>query len=326
MLTLLQRRLSQILSGILRDIYSIRARSHSDRLTLTEKYTKELKSWRSSISHFLDTDRSQAAPLVPIFQRQSNSLNLAYWHTVILTHRPLLLSNFARLHRGNRSGGDSGTDEAIREKTNQSIGICLRAAMCIVELVNDIIEARQLYRAYWVSLTSTRVSLAVILTQAAQFTPYYAFSASVILYIYAIQQCAEPEETYISYFLAAEKCQKQIADIAEDGSLTSRYCLVLEELRIEAKTQAHRRQTNQNGIGHGTSSQTEFLPSEQNPNSFGELGNMDLNVSPSDTLADITSWEQFDSMVSNFYKRTFVYCIVGSRADAFMIGNVRFQS
>lgn len=139
------------MSGILRDLYSIRGRSYSDRFTLTEKYTKELKSWRSSISNFLDTDRSQAAPLVPIFQRQSNSLNLAYWHTQILTHRPLLLGNFARSRRTNRSERDAGADETAKAKTDNSIGICVRAAMSIVELIHDIIEAGQLYRAYWVS-------------------------------------------------------------------------------------------------------------------------------------------------------------------------------
>lgn len=139
-----------MLSGILRDLYSIRSRSFSDRFALTEQYTKELESWRTSLSHFLETDRSQAAPLVPIFQRQRNSLNLAYWHTMILTHRPLLL---ARLRRGTRHGGrDAGDNEALRAKTDQSIYKCLGAAMGIVELVDEIIEAGQLYRAYWVSV------------------------------------------------------------------------------------------------------------------------------------------------------------------------------
>lgn len=102
----------------------------------------------------------------------------------------------------------------------------------------------------------------------------------------------------MSYFLAAEKCQKQIANIAEDGSLASRYCLVLEELRIEVKRQTSRKRANQSETGNVAVSQPEFLSTEQTPGNFGDLGGMEFNVSPSDLMADMTSWEQFDSMVS----------------------------
>lgn len=66
---------------------------------------------------------------------------------MILTHRPLLL---ARLRRGNRPGRDPVADEADRIRSDQSIFACIGAAMSIVELIDDIIEAGQLYRAYWV--------------------------------------------------------------------------------------------------------------------------------------------------------------------------------
>lgn len=102
------------------------------------------------------------------------------------------------------------------------------------------------------------------------------------------------------YFVAAEKCQKQIANIAEDGSLTARYCLVLEELRLEAVRQTSRKRATQNEANNATLSQVDFLASEHNPGSFGELGTMDFNVSPMDTMADMTSWEQFDSIVSSW--------------------------
>lgn len=105
------------------------------------------------MAHFLESDRSQAAPLVPIFQRQRNALNLAYWHTVILTHRPLLLNNFAKLSQGRRRrGGGVVEDPAVRSKMDQSVYSCLAAAMNVVDTVNDIIDAGQLYRAYWVRL------------------------------------------------------------------------------------------------------------------------------------------------------------------------------
>lgn len=153
------------MSGILRDLYSIRSRSHSDRFALTEKYSKELKSWRSSMAHFLDTDRPQAAPLVPIFQRQRNALNLGYWHTVILTHRPLLLNNFAKLSHGHRRRRDAGVgDASSKAKSEQSTQICLAAAMSIVDTVNDLIDAGQLFRAYWVSLVFWQYQASSLLT------------------------------------------------------------------------------------------------------------------------------------------------------------------
>lgn len=101
----------------------------------------------------------------------------------------------------------------------------------------------------------------------------------------------------MNYLLAAEKCQKQIANIAEDGSLASRYCLVLEELRSEARRQTSRRRGRPAGGDETAVSQPDLLSPGQGAGGFGELG-LDFNVSPSDTLADMTSWEQFDSMVS----------------------------
>ncbi|KAK7397898.1 hypothetical protein QQX98_012733 [Neonectria punicea] len=273
-------RLSRILSGILRDIYSIKPISNSDCFALTAKYTEDLNGWRMDMSPFLDADGINTAPLVPIFQRQRNVLNLAYWHTLILTHRPLLLSNFARLRSGRRRGRE------YRE--------CLQAAMSIVGTVDDIIQARQLFQAFW-------------------FKPYFAFSASVILYVYTIQQSNEAEETYRPYFVAAERCQNQMASIAEPGSLTSSYCLVLEELRTEVSRQTEnpdksRSQPVKNGSVLGTmvSEADAGLSLTGDPQlptvtlevpEFGTTEELDFNVSPSDSLADLTSWGQFDSMV-----------------------------
>ena len=108
----------------------------------------------------------------------------------------------------------------------------------------------------------------------------------------------------MAYFLAAEKCQRQISNIAEEGSLASRYCLVLEELRMEAKTQTRGRvdHPGQHDAPNGTLPQTEFASSAGHDNAGGSFGDMNgrgigFNESPSDTLADMTSWEQFDSMV-----------------------------
>lgn len=58
-----------------------------------------------------------------------------------------------------------------------------------------------------------------------------------MLYIYVIQNRACPAHVYSAYFAAATRCQSHLSAIAEKGSLSERYCLVLEELRVEATRQ-----------------------------------------------------------------------------------------
>lgn len=136
------------MSGVLSDIYSIQPMSIADRLTLTARYTQGLKAWRTEMSSFLDQSSANTAPLVLIYQRQKNILNVAYWHTVILTNRPLLLTNFARL---------TNTTPILQLEENERIthvdyrvAECLHAAMEIVGIVDTMIQAKQLFRAFWV--------------------------------------------------------------------------------------------------------------------------------------------------------------------------------
>lgn len=126
----------------------------------------------------------------------------------------------------------------------------------------------------------------------------------VILYVYVIQQKASPVDAYQTYLEAANTCQEQIFSIAEQGSLTQRYCLVLEELRREAL-----RQTTGIGTIHMQNSASLSNPNfpegagvDPSP-TFQQLGlsfagDVNWNVSPSSSVADITSWGHFDSLVS----------------------------
>ncbi|CEL03687.1 Putative Finger protein [Aspergillus calidoustus] len=289
-------KLSQILSGVLSDIYSIKAMSMTERFSLTAKYMNQVRAWRAELSDFLGQSSSNAAPLVLIYQRQQNILNLAYWHTVILINRPLLLANFARLT--NRTSTTQRQDQERQVHVAESVDECLNAGMEIVRVVDRMIQANQLFRAFW-------------------FTPYFAFSASVILYVYTIQHSNEPNETYTTYFTAAERCQRQIFDTSEPGSLTARYCLVLEELRSEAlrqiatvqfpenqPTPIHHSLNTMSAEVEGLSSSTQDI-GDGFPNSIPDLeamGNLgDFHLSPSDSLQDLTSWGQFDSMaISGF--------------------------
>ncbi|WDK22665.1 fungal specific transcription factor domain-containing protein [Colletotrichum graminicola] len=288
-------KLSRIVSMILRDLYSIHPSSFSHRCARAAKYSQSLRHWRADISQLLD-DGVNASLLIPIFQRQRNVLNLAYWHAMILTHRPFLLSNFARLQRNGKSRRRSVTHE---DETEDSVRACLDAAMHIVETVNDLVQAGQLFRAFW-------------------FTSYFAFSAVVVLYVYTIQQRAAPAETWRAYFDAASRCQTQLATLADNEStLAARYCLVLEELRTEALRQTERpRQHADGGSRHkrgphfrvDTGAQNEETQDQVKDHHLASLGFsgvgraedfVGFDASPSSSLADMTSWGQFDSMVTS---------------------------
>jgi hypothetical protein len=47
-----------------------------------------------------------------------------------------------------------------------------------------------------------------------------------------------PADTYQIYLEAAIRCQGQLSKITRSGSLVARYCLVLEELRLETLIRA----------------------------------------------------------------------------------------
>ncbi|KAL2854091.1 fungal-specific transcription factor domain-containing protein [Aspergillus pseudodeflectus] len=233
-------KIARIISRILRDLYSIKPVSETRRATAVKTICRDLTEWRAELAWFLDADVLSAALIMPIFQRQRNVLNLTFWHSIILTHRPFVLRDFARLaQRGEH-----------RAQTEESVKECLNAAMKTVRIIDEITQNRQLFRALWI-------------------TSYFAFSATIMLYIYVIQNRAYPAEVYSSYFSAATRCQSHLSAIAEKGSLSERYCLVLEELRVEATRQTRSAPANvptQNSITATTShplSQTQTQPHSQ---------------------------------------------------------------
>jgi hypothetical protein len=142
-------RLSRIVSTILRDLYSIRPPSTANRCAFAAEHSKSLKAWRAEMSSFLDGQSINTAMLIAIFRRQRNVLNLAYWHTMILIHRPFLMSNFAKLHYTSRN---NGREDLHRDQIDENIKECLDAAMNIVNIVNDLVQNSMMFQAFWVSV------------------------------------------------------------------------------------------------------------------------------------------------------------------------------
>ncbi|KAL5115248.1 hypothetical protein ACEQ8H_006840 [Pleosporales sp. CAS-2024a] len=300
-------KLSRIVSLVLRDLYSIRPPSMSLRIELSSKYTADLHHWRASLSRFLNDDEGRIVDshlLIPIYQRQRSVLNLAYWHAMLLIHRPFLLSNFESLAR---MPIHSTFASSASIDTSANVASCLEAAMSIVRVTDDVFMSSNLFRSFW-------------------FTQYYAFCAVVVLYVYRIQQHLISPGKCEGYFAAGQKCQRQLESVSETDCLARRYCLVLEELRLEA--------------ARPTSEQSPFSTTTTSPNAtttttttitasatyaaehdvattpglgatatqlYASGGSMPTPDSAvfhtsflpnSSIMADLTSWGQFDSLVT----------------------------
>lgn len=143
-------KLSRLLDGILRDLYPIRPLSTKTCLALTSPYAIKLKQWYEEYKDFLDSRRINAALLLPIYQRQRNVLNLAYWHATILTHRPFLL----RKLESRQSDRNTSRDATVEDHVDVHVSLCIDAAMNICNLVTELIEARAMFKAFWVRLPS----------------------------------------------------------------------------------------------------------------------------------------------------------------------------
>lgn len=238
---------------------------------------------------FLDSENFNASLFLPIVQRQRNVLNLTYWHAVILTYRPFLLNNSHGDRPAEGSVDDtSSTGDAQAERNVQQ---CLDSAMHTVKVIDQMSQSRQMYRAFWIAA-------------------YFAFTASIVLYLYAIQKRPGPPEVYGEYLSAAIQCQSQISSIAEEGSLLDRYRHLLEELRIEAVRQMapgripaiHSTSVSAQHELHPTTAPTINLDA-QFEHSLATHATLHATFSPNAATPDLASefaeWDQFASMVSS---------------------------
>lgn len=144
-------KLSRIVGTILKDLYPIRPISVSSRARLTSQCSRRLQDWYAEIASFLDSNGVNTSLLLPIYQRQRNVLNGAYWHAMILTHRPLLLSNFT--HRRSQDGRNDLPGPRAAQ-VEESIKECLQAALNISDLVDELVHTKLMFRAFWVCVTN----------------------------------------------------------------------------------------------------------------------------------------------------------------------------
>ncbi|KAL6237046.1 hypothetical protein BDW75DRAFT_249516 [Aspergillus navahoensis] len=203
-------KLSNIISGILRELYGIRRTTLQSQSAAAAKHGAKLAQWRHEISAFVDLPSVDMLMLT--YQRQYTVLNLAFYHAQILLYRPFILKDFKNLalpasHESNH----------FSESVSENIRHCLEAAMKITSILRDLCENGKMYQTFW-------------------FTHYYAFSAIVVLYVHIIQSYTHASaEASLTHFRAGERAQHHLATCGSQSSFAQRYAMVLEELRKEAQ-------------------------------------------------------------------------------------------
>ncbi|KAG9495956.1 hypothetical protein J7337_012522 [Fusarium musae] len=150
--------------------------------------------------------------------------------------------------------------------TQESVQRCLEAAIQTVGLIDEMTDNGQMFRAFW--------------------------------------KWASPPETYSKYFTAAARCQSHMSTMVEKGSLSERYCFLLEELRVEALRQVNRMHPNVFLDGHAQDNalQSNVIPMDTPSDKtsytdlMGENGGLDFNGMSG---VDFSGWGQFANMVSS---------------------------
>ncbi|TDZ38788.1 Activator of stress genes 1 [Colletotrichum spinosum] len=201
-------KLSQLIAGISRDVYSIQPIPRAERLVAAHRYGRALRSWRESLPHHLGTVRPMS--LIPSFRRQNTALKLAYCHAIMHANRPFLL--------GATATEGAGQPTALGDSVEE----CINAARSALETVDGMASDGTLFHAFW-------------------WTPYVTFCALAVVYVWRIQRGRDATDK--SLFELADRCQSHLTKATASDSPSRRYSVVLEELRDEAIGQRNRPST-----------------------------------------------------------------------------------
>jgi hypothetical protein len=121
-------------------LYGTHNPTEAPRVLLEKQFNNDLQEWRCQIAPFLDASQVELKFLLPMFERQSNMLSLAYAHAVILINRGWVLSELKYSYLG--PGEDMRSD----------VSACLSAALSILHTINRMFQANRIFPAYWVRL------------------------------------------------------------------------------------------------------------------------------------------------------------------------------
>lgn len=132
-------RLGRVLSRVLRQLYGIAPLSKDKKYALMFKLGDEVEAWKDQLPAFLNPEKVDSRVLSPLFHRQSNLLSMAYAHVIILIFRSCLFER-----------NMSGSTDQQPSFTKANIERCRSVALLIVDTIDRMVEARQLYAGSWV--------------------------------------------------------------------------------------------------------------------------------------------------------------------------------
>ncbi|KAI5242860.1 hypothetical protein E4T43_04555 [Aureobasidium subglaciale] len=265
-------KLARILSGILKEQYSINPLPTSSQALVTIKYDVALQSWHADSSAFVTKTWQDILLMAPPFSRQCEVLIHAYSHAVILLHRPLLLCDI-------RSHDD-------RVAVQRSAEACIDAALTILDTFAKSCEGGRMFGAFWLM-------------------QYYVFCAIAILYVCIIRRFSA-SSCWREHLATADRCQNLLSRHASQASFARRYSIFLGELRSEAERKVERSNPGAaiNSIGSSRMSvqgdeEARVVYSQQQHEILGPSFDMtDVDPATVSSLFDeLTNWEELDSFV-----------------------------
>ncbi|KAL4985501.1 fungal-specific transcription factor domain-containing protein [Aspergillus falconensis] len=206
-------KIAQLIGRISSEVYYKRQIDHA---AAADGLVCELQAWHAELPPHLGTVKPST--LIPSFRREATALRLAYCHALIHATRPFLLGDGR-----NTFSNDPASQSRISE--------CLSAARKALEIIDTIVNDRELSHSFW-------------------WTQYVLFCALAVVYVWEIQRNAHHElddrsglihVSHETLFELAEKSRPYLQGGV--GSLhlrnpNHRYGLILEEVRLEAQRQA----------------------------------------------------------------------------------------
>lgn len=217
---LFETRLGRILGDISRQVYSLSPHCRDPPLEMAARLTAELEKWKETTPPLFNSVCPTS--LIPPLCRQSQVLQMAYFHAMIHVTRSFLLNNFTDLTRR-----PSVPDPMVATHVRK----CIDAAENVLSLVDSLAKQGAFIQSFW-------------------FTHYVCFCAITVVYIYTIQQHrlfsalgdSSPGNTEVtsrslSLFAVGETCQQHLAEATRENCPSRRYSIILEELRLEVHRQ-----------------------------------------------------------------------------------------
>ena len=194
-------RITKIVKTSVKTQYSLSKWSNEQKLSIASELNEKIEDWKRSLPLIL-SGAIHPSSLVQIFQRQIVVLRLAYAHAQIVINRPLMLVD------------GLNTDAQIIK--------CLEGAKTTIDTILGYVFDKRAFAIFWHS-------------------QYVTFNALAIIYVWLLLRRSGrmPSLKFSSsddeLFQLAETTQKHFAEATADNAPSTRYSIILDELRRETQ-------------------------------------------------------------------------------------------